>query len=146
MIYQRLIDVPPSLPLYARSNTTISPPPQTATGDSLLAFLGKALDPPHDLSVRNAIDLLVQIGAFNPRGKWVVDDDDEHTHEQQCEAGRHSRRLPLPCSVPSCVCVCVCVCLRVCVCLSVCLCLALYHRICVCVSVSLVYGNAIVQA
>eukprot|EP00624_Nannochloropsis_granulata_P002003 evm.model.NODE_19466_length_64249_cov_18.424255.18 len=51
-------------------------------GDSILSFLGKALDAPHDLSVKNAIDLLVQIGALTAR-------------EQLTDLGHKLARLPL---------------------------------------------------
>ena len=45
---------------------------QAIPGDSIQGFLGKALDAPHALSVTNAIDLLVQIGALTPQGGWVT--------------------------------------------------------------------------
>lgn len=51
-------------------------------GDSIMSFLGKALDAPHDLSVKNAIDLLVQIGALTAR-------------EQLTDLGHKLARLPL---------------------------------------------------
>ncbi len=51
-------------------------------GDSIMGFLGKALDAPHDLSVKNAIDLLVQIGAFT-------------SQEQLTDLGHKLARLPM---------------------------------------------------
>lgn len=63
-------DSPPTVIPFQQGSTLHIPTTQTK-GDSLLGFLGKALDPPHDLSVRNAIELLVQIGAFTPQGKRI---------------------------------------------------------------------------
>jgi len=51
-------------------------------GDSIMRFLGKALDAPHDLSVKNAIDLLMQIGAFTAQ-------------EQLTDLGMTLARLPM---------------------------------------------------
>ena len=49
---------------YAQVMGLAQGPPGSLTG--LSAFLERAVDPPHQLSIRNAIDLLQDIGALDP--------------------------------------------------------------------------------